>query len=78
MSLNRRAALAREALEALKEPFASLRERAVRDFSITKPEDDAGRLAAWAMMRALDQIETELRRPIDDYELFEASQGSTS
>jgi hypothetical protein len=78
VSLRARAATGREALQAIAEAFEAVRARALADFERTAAEDDTGRLRAWALLNALDAIRAELRRPIHELEIFEASQGSTS
>ncbi len=78
MSAVARAVAGREALEAIKDAHAAVRERAIRDFESSKAGDDAARLEAWATLRALAAIEAELRRPIDNLAILEASTRSTS
>lgn len=78
MSAVGRAVAGREALEAIREAHEAIRERAIRDFENSKAGDDSARLEAWATLRALAAIEAELRRPIDNLAILEASIRSTS
>lgn len=56
-----------------------MRKSAVDAFEAIEAADDVGRLAAWAELRAVNELKRRLKGPLDNLQIQEASQkGSTS